>query len=45
MVSTSVSLAIFPVVRLADIYLLIEFIVSGKVLVPAFSDVINGWSM
>lgn len=38
------SLAIFPVVRLADIYLLIEFIVSGKVLVPAFSDVINVWS-
>lgn len=39
------SLAIFPVVRLVDIYLLVEFIVSGKVLVPAFSDVINSWSM
>jgi len=45
MVSTSVSLDISPVVRLADIYLLIEFIVSGKVLMPAYSDVINGWSM
>jgi len=40
-----VSLDISPVVRLADIYLLIEFIVSGKVLMPAYSDVINGWSM
>jgi hypothetical protein len=40
--STSVSSAIFPVVRLADVYLLIEYIVSGKVLVPAFSDVIHG---
>ena len=36
------SLAIFPLVRLADVYLLIEFIVSGKVLVPTFSDVIHG---
>jgi hypothetical protein len=45
MVSTSVALAISPVVRLADIYLLIEFIVSGKVLMPEYSYVINGWSM
>lgn len=39
------SLAVSPIVRLAVIYLLIKFIVSYKVLVPAFSDVINGWSM
>jgi hypothetical protein len=45
MISTSVSLAIFPFVRLADVYLLIGFIVSGKVLVPAFSYVIHGWFM
>ena len=44
-VSISGSLAISPFVKLADFYLSVEFIMSGKVLVSSFSDVINGWPM